>query len=386
MKKLLPLALLLSLSACSYFEDDETAAPAAAVATYTQARFSDLPGYNADHVIEALPALTASCKRLGAIPPDRSLGADGRMGLARDWQPFCTALKSVTTEASLRQLLESQLQPWAVSDNGKTDGLFTGYYESELRGSLTQQGPYQTPLYERPADLIMVDLGEFREELKGQRIAGRNVNGQLKPYEDRAAITGGMINSKVLVWLDDPVDAFFVQVQGSGRVALDTGGELRIGYNGQNGHIYTAIGKNLIARGALTPENVSLQTIRAWLKANPAEADALMNTNRSYVFFSAAANSGGPMGAANVPLTEQRSLAVDNRFIGYHVPVWFDAQNPLGGQLQRLLVAQDTGGAIKGVVRGDFFWGHGQQAEHAAGLMKSRGRYFVLLPTSVSPN
>lgn len=385
MKRALLLALLLPLAGCSGPET-QTAAPGSARATYTRVGFDSLPGYRADRISEALPALTASCRRLGAIPGDRSLGADGRMGLARDWMPFCTALKDVNEEAGLRRLLETQLQPWAVSDGGKTEGLFTGYYESELKGSLTRHGEYQTPLYERPTDLIMVDLGEFRDELKGQRIAGRSVNGQLKPYEDRAAITNGRINSKPLVWLNDPVDAFFVQVQGSGRVMLDNGSEMRVGYNGQNGHIYTAIGRELIKRGALTPETVSLQTIRAWLKANPAEADTLMNTNRSYVFFSTSNNTAGAIGAANVSLTDRRSLAVDNRYVGYHVPVWLDAANPVGGQLQRLLVAQDTGGAIRGVVRGDFFWGHGAEAEHAAGLMKSRGRYFVLLPTAVKPN
>jgi len=384
MKRALLAALLLTLSACQPPAPEQATTPAAAP-TYTKVSFSALPGYAADRVAEALPALNASCRRLGAIPATRSLGVDGRMGTAGDWAVFCTALKSVNDEAVLRSLLETQLQPWAVSDGGKADGLFTGYYESELRGSLTQNGPYQTPLYERPADLIMVDLGEFRDELKGQRIAGRAVNGQLKPYEDRAAIVNGTINSKPLVWLDDPVDAFFVQIQGSGRVMLDDGSELRVGYAGQNGHIYTAIGRELIKRGALTPETVSMASIRAWLKANPAQADALMNTNRSYVFFKSGTADTGPQGAANVALTPLRSLAVDNRFIGYHVPVWLAADNPLGGPLQRLLVAQDTGGAIKGVVRGDVFWGHGPQAEHAAGIMKSRGRYFVLLPRHVTP-
>lgn len=374
--KYAPLLLLL-LSACSLFRP-EAVTPVGPV--YTKTSYASLPGWQQDNLAEALPAFTASCQRLAAVPPDRSLGADGHMGKAGDWLPFCAALPLATDTASLRSLIETQLQPWAVSEGNNPEGLFTGYYESELHGSLTQHDAYQTPLYQRPADLIMVDLGEFRDELKGQRIAGRNVNGQLKPYEDRAAIVGGEINATPLVWLNDPVDAFFVQVQGSGRVMLDTGGELRVGYDGQNGHIYTAIGRELIKRGALTPETVSMQSIRTWLEANPTEADTLMNTNRSYVFFRAADGSTGPMGAANVPLTPQRSLAVDNRYIGYHVPVWLDT-----GPIRRLLISQDTGGAIKGIVRGDMFWGHGPQAEAAAGAMKARGRYYVLLPDAITP-
>lgn len=379
------LALLFPLSACSLLHWGEPAAPEAPVARYTAVGFDDLPGYDSDTLLAALPALTASCKRLGAIPPERSLGADGRMGTAGSWLPFCTGLASVTDEAGLRQLVQTQLRPWAVSDGDKAEGLFTGYYESELRGSLTRHDQYQTPLYQRPTDLIMVDLGEFRDELKGQRIAGRSVNGQLKPYEDRSQIVDGRIDAAPLVWLDSPVDAFFVQVQGSGRVQLDNRQELRIGYDGQNGHIYSAIGRELIRRGALTPENVSLQSIRAWLVANPAEADALMNTNRSYVFFRASDTAAGPTGAANVALTPLRSLAVDNRYIGYHVPVWLAAEAPQGGVIRQLVVAQDTGGAIKGVVRGDLFWGHGTMAEQMAGLMKSRGRYYVLLPNKIVP-
>lgn len=381
--KYAPLLLLLLLPACSLFRPE---APTSAGAVYSKTNYASLPGWEQDNLAEALPAFAASCQRLAAVPPDRSLGADGHMGKAGDWQSFCTALPLATDTASLRSLIEAQLQPWAVSEGNNPEGLFTGYYESELQGSLTQHDGYQTPLYQRPADLIMIDLGEFRDELKGQRIAGRNVNGQLKPYEDRAAIVGGKINATPLVWLNDPVDAFFVQVQGSGRVMLDNGSELRVGYDGQNGHIYTAIGRELIRRGELTSETVSMQSIRDWLESHPTEADTLMNTNRSYVFFRAANAVAGPTGAANVPLTPQRSLAVDNRYIGYHVPVWLVASSSeAAGPLRRLLIAQDTGGAIKGIVRGDVFWGHGPQAEAAAGAMKARGRYFVLLPTGLIP-
>ncbi len=369
------LMILLFLSACTLFPPREP------VATYTPVPFSALSGWAQDQRLEAKPALAASCARLEAIPADRSLGVEGRMGTAGDWLDFCAALKRVTTEEDLRTLMERDLQPYAVSASGDTEGLFTGYYEADLRGSLTRHGPYQHPLYARPDDLVMVDLGEFRTELKGQRIAGSVVNGQLKPYADRAAIvSNGLTQAKPLVWLDDANDAFFVQIQGSGVVTLDSGEELRLGYAAQNGHPYVPIGKTLIAKGELVPGSISMQSIRAWLESNPEQAEAVRSSNPSYVFFTAQPDGSGPMGAANVPLTALRSLAVDNRFIGYHVPVWLETQDP---RLNRLMVAQDTGGAIRGIVRGDVFWGRGPQAEQMAGTMRSKGRYFVLLPKAL---
>ena len=374
--RFIPLILLLSLAACVQTP------PGTEQARYTPTSFAALPGWAADDLTQALPALSSSCARLRAIPPDRSLGADGKMGRAGDWLPFCAALSNARSTAELRSVIQSHLTPYAVSWGESSTGLFTGYYESELRGSRTRHNAYQVPLYSRPADLVMVDLGEFRDSLKGQRIAGRVVGGQLKPYADRAKIVNGALDGQnlELIWLDNKVDAFFVQIQGSGRVKMDDGSELRVGYAGQNGHPYTAIGRELIARGELAKENVSMQSIRAWLDAHPAQADALMNSNPSYVFFKLLENEAGPLGAANVALTPLRSLAVDNRYIGYHVPLWLATDQPA---LQRLMVAQDTGGAITGAVRGDVFWGHGPQAEQQAGLMKSTGRYYVLLPKSL---
>lgn len=376
MKPALFLLPLLLLAGCT----GTASAPSPSGARLTPISFTSLPGWQSDKVSEARPALEASCARLLRLPANRPLGGGAQMGQAGDWQAFCNNLKvTPRDEGSLRALITSSLQPYAVDDGTSPEGLFTGYYESSLRGSLTQQGAYQYPLYRRPPELVMVDLGAFREELKGQRIAGYVESGNLKPFADRKAIVDGSLAGRglELVWLDNAVDAFFVQIQGSGRVTLDDGRELRIGYDGQNGHIYTAIGRELVKRGAMKAEEVSMQTIRSWLEAHPAEASAVMNSNRSYVFFTPTqGNSEGPQGAANVALTPQRSLAVDNSFIGYHLPLWIALDNGLN----RLVVAQDTGGAIRGVVRGDFFWGHGAAAEQNAGNMKAHGRYYVLLP------
>ena len=357
--------------------------------TLKQGSYSDLPGWGSDDMAGLREAFSRSCTRILKRAPDAAMGALAQSGNAGDWQGPCReflALGNVSA-ADLRVFFEARFTPHSVRAGNDPKGLFTGYYEASLHGSLVKSGPYQIPLHARPSDLVMVNLGEFRDELKGQRIAGRVRDGNLKPYETREEIVNGKWphNDKVLVWVDDPVDAFFVQVQGSGLVELPDGKIMRIGYAGQNGHIYYAIGRELIKRGELGKDEVSLQTIRRWLEANPAQAGELMNTNRSYVFFrelDGSKETGGPIGGEGIALTAGRSLAVDRSLLSYGMPLWVDLDPPLEGEqpLRRLMIAQDTGGAITGPVRGDVFWGYGERAEHLAGHMKSDGRYWVLLP------
>ena len=357
--------------------------------TLTPAGYEALPGWAVDDIAAVMPAFTRSCERIMKVPAERALGPLAEAGTYGDWQAICRdflALGDVGSD-DLRAFFEARFTPYMAAAGDEAGGLFTGYYEAHLRGSLARGGAYQTPLYKRPDDLVMVQLGEFRDDLKGRRIAGRVLDGRLRPYESRADIIAGdwPHNEEVLVWVDSPVDAFFVQIQGSGIVELEGGGEMRIGYAGQNGHPYFAIGRELINRGVLTKEEVSLQSIRTWLEANPDQAEAVMSTNASYVFFRAL-DGDGPLGAEGVALTAGRSLAVDRSLWSFGVPIWLQAEHPNSDKppLQRLMIAQDTGGAIRGPVRGDVFWGYGQTAEHYAGLMKSRGRYWVLLPNTLS--
>jgi peptidoglycan lytic transglycosylase A len=230
----------------------------------------------------------------------------------------------------------------------------------------------------------MVELGRFRPAWRGERIAGRVVKGALVPYDDRAAIVKGALAAMhlELFWVDDPIDAFFLQVQGSGRIDLPDGSTTQLAYDGQNGQPYVAIGKLLVERGVMTKEEVSLQSIRAWIKAHPDEGMALMDQNPSYVFFRERSGEG-PLGSEGVALTPGRSLAVDRKFIPLGVPLYLDLTEQT--ELHRLVVAQDTGGAISGPVRGDVFWGFGQEAEAKAGAMRATGRYFLLLPSGVNP-
>jgi membrane-bound lytic murein transglycosylase A len=273
-------------------------------------------------------------------------------------------------------------------------GLFTGYYEPELSGSRKPKGRFRTPLYSRPSDLVSVDLGTFRPALKGERIAGRVDGAKLVPYATRADIVGHGLKgrSKIVVYVDDPVGAFFLQIQGSGRVRFKDGKVVRVAYDGQNGHPYTAVGRILVDRGEIAREQLSMQSIRAWLDANPAKARELMNENASFVFFKelpiADARLGAD-GAQGVALTPEASLAVDLRFHGLGAPMWIDANAPsedaaTNTPFQRLVVAQDTGGAIRGPVRGDVYWGAGAKAEAIAGRMAHKGKLYVLLPKPVA--
>ena len=363
-------------------------------AVLTSAAFSDLQGWRSADLAAALAAFLRSCERFANLPVDRSLGANGIAGRVSDWRAACDRSVAVdaTNADSIRRYFEQEFTPVAVANNDQTSGLFTGYYEPELRGSRRQHGRFQVPLFARPKDLVMVDLGHFRKQLRGQRIAGRVVDGRLRPFETRAAIDAGALADRglELLWVDDAIDAFFLHIQGSGRVVLDDGAIERVGYAGQNGHAYFAIGRELIERGVLDRDDVSLQSIRAWLIANPDQARAVMNKNASYVFFQRI-QGDGPKGAFQVALTPRASLAIDRRFIPLGVPVWLETLIPeLAAELagnpmpwQGLLVAQDTGGAIRGVVRGDIFFGAGSEAKAIAGRLKSLGRYYLLLPRSV---
>ncbi len=392
MKNILPLIAVLLLSACAGGAAVTTTDDGAPV-SLKQASFADLPGWGNDDMKGFMQAYQSSCARILKKAPGDKFSSNVGWGTYGDWQGPCRSAAGVDANntASVRSFLEQNFKVMQATAAGNPDGLFTGYYESTLNGSRTQKGAYQYPLLGRPSDLVMVELGDFRDELKGQRIAGRVIDGKLKPYESRADIVGGKLPSAQyhpIVWLDDPHDAFFVQVQGSGIVHLDDGSVMRVGYDGQNGHPYYAIGRELVKRGIYTKDQVSMDTIRSWLTNNPDKAEELMNTNPSFVFFKESADDGsgaGPQGGEGVKLTAKRSLAIDHGKLPYGFPVFvsIDYADDTGAKINRLVMAQDTGGAIKGAVRGDFFWGSGATAEKFAGPMKARGKYYFLLPKTI---
>ena len=352
------------------------------------ARFADLRGWAEDDLRPALEAFRRSCSAWSRLPDDRPLGTGVYGGTVGDWRGACAAAAEVGAGAEAAgAFFAASFRPFLATDRGRARGLFTGYYEPTLQGSGRRHGAFQTPLYTRPPELVSVDLGSFREDLRGRRIAGRVVDDRLMPFGDRSAIEAGSLAGRglELLWVDDPVDAFFLHVQGSGVVVLDDGREVRVGYAAQNGHPYVAIGKVLVEREAMALEDVSMQSLRGWLAEHPEDAAEVMAANPSYVFFRRLEGEG-PLGAQGVVVTPGRSLAVDMTFHPLGVPVWLDAAAPAPDPalpdrpLRRLLVAQDTGGAIRGPVRGDVFWGPGDAAAAVAGRMKHPGRMWVLLP------
>lgn len=388
---LVALALSLLVAACA------APAPKPDRLTLEPASFAELDGWQDDRQDEALAAFRRSCAALEKRPADAAVSPERIGGTVGDWLPACRAalaLSEGADAATARAFFERWFTPFAAANNGERSGLFTGYYEPEVRGSAMPSARYRVPLYARPSDLVTVDLGQFRDDLAGIRVAGRVADGALVPYEDRAAIERGALEGRAepLVWLDDPVDAFFLEIQGSGRVRFEDGSLRRIGYAAGNGHVYFAVGRELVRRGELAQESVSLQAIRAWLRAHASEATALLDLNPAYVFFRWLPGEGsepGPEGAAGVALTPGRSLAVDRRFLPLGAPLWLETTRPgfppgeSERPLDRLVIAQDTGGAIAGPVRGDLFWGAGEEAEWAAGQMRSEGRYYLLLPRAL---
>lgn len=344
--------------------------------------YAALPGWQGDDPAAALAPLQKSCNAILNADAGKSFGPLPYAGKYADWQDICRRLPEGGGDA--RQFFADNFTPYEIWNDKDRNGLFTGYYEPILHGSLKKKKPYLIPLYARPADLITVNLGDFKPDLKGETVMGRVQGERLVPYYTRAEIEKGRLKkSKKIVWVDDAVDAFFLHIQGSGQVVLPHNKVMQVGYAAANGRTYTAIGKELIRRGALDKKNVSMQSIRQWLEAHPKDAPGVLDVNESYVFFRKL-DTKSPLGAQGVELTPGRSLAVDRKLIPYGAPVWLDAETPeKDARLQRLMVAQDTGGAITGAVRGDFFWGAGTEAAEKAGLMKSAGQSYLLLPKTV---
>jgi membrane-bound lytic murein transglycosylase A len=285
----------------------------------------------------------------------------------------------------VRAFLEQRLLPWQINQaEGGSEGLITGYYEPLLHGSRTFSPKYRYPVRAAPDDLLVVDLSTLYPELKNLRLRGRLQGNKVVPYYSRAEIEAGdaPLSGKELAWVDDPVELFFLQVQGSGRIVMDDGEIMRVGYADQNGYPYRSIGRWLVDNGELTLDQASMQGIKDWVRRNPQRLPELLNTNPSYVFFRELPNhDAGPLGALGVPLTPERSIAIDPRGMPLGAPVWLATTRPNSNEaMNRLVLAQDTGGAIRGNVRADFFWGFGDQAGKLAGAMKQPGRMWVLLP------
>lgn len=384
-----PLAFALALAGCQTVPPAPAPVPKpapapASRALYAPAAFGELPGWATDPVAEIWPAFLVSCRALTARPSSRAA-----------WQAPCAAAQNVdgSNADAVRAFFVANFSPYRVTAaDGNPVGLVTGYYEPLLRGSRVRSATYGVPLYAPPEDLLTVDLASLFPELKDKRVRGRVEGKRVVPYWPRGEFerNAGKYADKALVYVDDPIEGFFLEIQGSGRVALDDGTVVRLNYADQNGHPYRSVARVLIDRGELTYERSSLQAIQEWARAHPADVRALLDENPSYVFFrevpapaagSLDARIDGPQGALGVPLLARRAIAVDPRSIPLGAPVFLATTEPLSSRpLERLTMAQDTGGAIRGAVRADFFWGFGPDAGREAGRMKQDGRMWLLWP------
>lgn len=351
--------------------------------------FSRLPNWKTVDQTQAFIAFQQSCSEIIKRNPTQPFSYLTQSGQTQDWQDICLAANKINNPnaAIVKQFFEKWFDPYFVLNNFKSRGLFTGYYLPVLQASFNKDQQYSIPIYKLPKDLVKVNLGLFRPEFSGKFIVGQLKNNTLIPYPDRAAINNGAIQSSadVLAWSNNVLDLFYAQIQGSAIVQLTNKHQFVIGYDGDNGHKYTAIGKVLLENHALNKQNVSLQAIRNWLSQHPSQINNILNHDASYVFFRILGNNR-PTGKEGIPLTPQGSIAIDNQYIPLGVPIWLDTVIPQNNSTitmvpyQHLLVAQDVGGAIKGIVRGDVYWGTGDYAEFVAGHMRSPGRYWLLLP------
>lgn len=347
-----------------------------AVADYSLlklANWQDLIGFNEDDLSKAWPAWLQSCTALVNKTP---------------WQNACKAaqqFKATPSQAEITAYFSNYFAVYKASNQDGTEtGTITGYYEPLLKGSRKQSAQYPYALYTTPKDLITVELQSQFPELKFKRLRGRVVGNKLVPYLDRAAIDteNSPLKDNAFVYIDDVIDVFFLHIQGSGLVVLEDGSEVHVGYADQNGHAYNSIGRLLIARGELTAATASMQGIKNWVQTHPNQVAELLNSNPSYVFFRELPKGlPGPLGALGVPILAERVVAVDPKYVPLGAPIFLSTTAPnSNAPLKQLMMAQDTGGAIKGGVRADFFWGAGAEAGAKAGAMKQSGEIWVLLP------
>ncbi|MBI5590938.1 MAG: MltA domain-containing protein [Deltaproteobacteria bacterium] len=391
----LALGMVLLLSACAPVKTPAVVETPPALVKLTPSAYPALPD---DLNYEGLNrCIQMSLAYLRKLPRDRafSFGTDSYTAahLIRSLEVFQEFIQTGPSADQITAMIRSDFEVYRAA-GASEKVLFTGYYEPVLKGSLKETPHYRYPIYSRPDDLIAVDLSAFSAKYAGETITGRFTGQTLVPYYDRKTIENREIfKGQALAWVGDPVDLFFLHIQGSGKIMLDQGKILNVHYHATNGHPYRSIGKVLIDQGKIPKSEISMQAIRAYLKSHPEEQDTVLSANPSFVFFKT--ETDGPLGNLNVPLTPGRSLAVDKKIFPPAALMYIQAQKPVmtePGQLGawedfgRFALNQDTGGAITGPGRADIFWGNGPYAELAAGHLQHRGdMYFLILKPTALP-
>ncbi|OGT31080.1 MAG: hypothetical protein A3E87_04140 [Gammaproteobacteria bacterium RIFCSPHIGHO2_12_FULL_35_23] len=363
---------------------------------FKSASFAELPGWQQANLTNSLNAFKTSCSKTLSLPSNTIVGTPVLPLTVANWQGVCKAALKLhpVNQVAIRQFFEAWFNVYTVMNHHNPQGLFTGYYLPEFKGQLHYSSDYSVPIYARPSDLVTVKLGLFRLDLQGKKIAGRVIDGKLYPYSitqqqiDNGALVG---KAKIIAWVAHRADRLVLQVQGSGIILLSNGQQVLLGYDGDNGQPYYPIGRWFLQNHIFPKNSLSMLAIYQWLIVHPKQGDVLIEQDPAFVFFTTLSGSA-PLGTENIPLTAGYSLAVDNNIIPLGSPLWLNTNVPNVSNtshsvpLKRLFIAQDTGGAIYGGVRGDIYFGAGLQAATQASSMKQPGRYWLLLPKNYQLN
>jgi membrane-bound lytic murein transglycosylase A len=361
----------------------------------TKVKYSDLPGWTDDKLSEAVPSFLRSCAVIAKLKDTDPMGHDGHGGKAGQWRKACAAAARVKPgdDAAARAMFEAELVPWQAAGKAGTEGKLTGYNVQQVRASRKKGGKYQYPIYDRPKDLVMIDLSKHIPDAHGRRIWGKldPATGTVVPYPTRPEIRKGALAGQnlELMYADDPVDVLFAHIEGSAKAIMDDGSTVWLEFAGKNGRAYRGVGGVLKSMGELqAPGSGTMQGIRKWFTDNPGRFDEVVDQSHSFVFFKVSKEAGA-IGSQMVVLTPERSIAIDRAYIAHSTPIWVDTRAPNVGTTgsspwRKLLIAQDTGGGILGPVRGDIYWGDDAAAADRGGRMGGAGKYWLLLPKGVT--
>ena len=343
-----------------------------------KSNFSDLNGWSKDDFGSFDKALKSVCRVIVKKPQQTLTSEHFEYSLA-EYKKHCQKILNIADKKTLKSYVEDNFEPYLVYAGGTSQGKFTSYYEANIRASYEKGGKYKYPIYGKPKDLVEVNLRDFDASLPNQRLIGRVKNGKLVKYYTREEIDSGKLDAPVILWGDDDVDIFIMQIQGAAVATLPDGKEVRVGYAENNGHKFRGIGSILLEKKLIKPSEASMPKIRAWLKNNGDSAKKNMLLNNRYIFHKIV-EAEGPLGAMGLPLYAGRALAVDRSYIPLGSIMWLETTAPDGSKINKAVMAEDVGSAIKGGVRGDYFWGHGEEALAEAGRMNTKGQYYILIP------
>ncbi len=384
MKRGLIYCLLILLAACSGDEKITQVEQKAKHFEVLKSNYAELSGWNDDRFDLFDKSIKSVCKRI-IKNPNNYLNSDHLQYSIVEYKKHCKEILEIDNKSTLKSYVRKNFNPYLIMVDGSDEGKFTSYYEADINASYEKSDKYRYPIYGKPKDMIEVNLKDFNPNLPDERLIGRVKDGKLIKYYTREEIETGKIDAPVILWGDNLVDIHIMQIQGAAVAVLPDGSKVRVGYADNNGHKFRGIGSILLSKNLISPADASMPKIRDWLNKNGQKAVDSMLLNNRFIFHQIV-EASGPIGAYGLPLVEGRALAVDRSYIPLGSIMWLETTGPNRKKINKAVMAQDVGSAIKGGVRGDYFWGHGEEAFLQAGSMNAKGRYFILIPKGAEIN